>query len=349
MKNNNIKMRYFIMLFLLIGLNSFAEERRAIDFSDSMFKNLSSLQQLMLSEFQENYITLEKYYYNMRCDCSEKFSLFFKQENNTLIYLPINSEPIIAYTRLWEYRSSEGKYFRLDYNDNKIKERLTLELATPKERYLLRKKKNQKYYSIERKKKENIPEELPAEFSVFPLMAFSETGLKLEYLLFQKPIYASICTIEDIVIHPSEDDGDLAIITMMATSKSGGDVHYKFVFLRDYFWVLKEVVVTMEEEIRTTSNQYQKLVKGQIPLLKSSVIETQSIDGKKKYNIHEYEITKIIPGSVDLSEFDVAQFLPPQAKIGEITPAYFSWFIITCILLGVLLMILGTYMKLKKT
>jgi len=62
------------------------------------------------------------------------------------------------------------------------------------------------------------------------------------------------------------------------------------------------------------------------------------------------EVTKIIPGPPDLSEFDVAQFLPPDVNIGEITPITFARLTtgrIVGIVIGVVLIILGIYLKIR--
>lgn len=59
------------------------------------------------------------------------------------------------------------------------------------------------------------------------------------------------------------------------------------------------------------------------------------------------EVTKIVPGPVDVSEFDVAQFLLPGAKIGEVTSAQLSPAWIAAIVTGIFLVILGIYMRVK--
>ena len=59
-----------------------------------------------------------------------------------------------------------------------------------------------------------------------------------------------------------------------------------------------------------------------------------------------YEVTNLIPGPVDLSEFDVAQFLPPGVEIG-VTAAEFSRGRIVAIISGIMLIILGVYLKIR--
>jgi hypothetical protein len=61
------------------------------------------------------------------------------------------------------------------------------------------------------------------------------------------------------------------------------------------------------------------------------------------------EITNLIPGPPDLSEFDVAQFLPPDVKIGEITPVSFTPARIAAIVIGVILLLLGIYMHIRNS
>ena len=63
------------------------------------------------------------------------------------------------------------------------------------------------------------------------------------------------------------------------------------------------------------------------------------------------EITHIVPGPPDLSEFDVAQFLPPGVKIGEatepVTFARLSAARIAAIVVGIVMIIIGIYLKIR--
>jgi hypothetical protein len=60
-------------------------------------------------------------------------------------------------------------------------------------------------------------------------------------------------------------------------------------------------------------------------------------------------ITNLIPGPPDLSEFDVSQFLPPGVKIGEfIEPTRFTTARIVAIVIGIILVILGIYLRLRR-
>ena len=62
-----------------------------------------------------------------------------------------------------------------------------------------------------------------------------------------------------------------------------------------------------------------------------------------------YEVTQIIPGPPDLSEFDVAQFLPPGVRVGEIAKAQLSPARIIAIVIGVVLIILGISSRVRKS
>ncbi|MDR2440758.1 MAG: hypothetical protein LBE12_15460 [Planctomycetaceae bacterium] len=311
-----------------------------------MYAKLSQQQRDLLSEYRENYIKLKNYYCNIFMSAEEKMSLFFRIENGEPFFLHQGSEPIPVYTKESEYRSNGGVYFRLDQIHrvhNESEPRIRLGLVVPDQSYLLRKNKiHEKYFSIVAKRDKQSVDELTIESSVFPFVAFSEGGLGLEFILFQKPFYASTCVIDDISV---DDKEGIVIILVSATSKKGGDVKYRFVFLRNYFWVLNNIVVTMGDTVVTTHNQYQQLIKNSVPLLKSSLIETNSLDGKK-YNFKIFEIKEIAPGAVPLQEFDIAQFLPPDVKIGITTPS-FSYFRLFCLITGLLLLVLGIYLKIK--
>jgi hypothetical protein len=82
-----------------------------------------------------------------------------------------------------------------------------------------------------------------------------------------------------------------------------------------------------------------------IPLLEKVVFKMEE-DRNGKFSVtelREYEINKITPGAVPLSEFEVGHFI---SKIGLQKSTNF--FRITCVLLGLLLMALGIGLKFYK-
>jgi hypothetical protein len=92
-----------------------------------------------------------------------------------------------------------------------------------------------------------------------------------------------------------------------------------------------------------------------VPLLKN-VEKTNGVfednnPQKKKITTQRtvWEITDIVPGPVPLAEFDVKQFLPPEADyVGiEVTRATMSMWRIVCIVLGIILLAIGIGLQIK--
>jgi hypothetical protein len=96
---------------------------------------------------------------------------------------------------------------------------------------------------------------------------------------------------------------------------------------------------------------YDGIVDG-VPLLKtyersSGIIDKDTQEEKMTRQVL-CEVTNLVPGPPDLSEFDVSQFLPPGVKIGEITTASFTPARIAAIVIGIILVIFGLYLRLRR-
>jgi hypothetical protein len=336
-----------------------------IDFTDSMFSKLSQEEKDILSDYAKKYSKIKYFYENIRIDVKEKIYDFCDKDNiplpqNSLPFLKREEEVEIRYNQL----QNQEKFIRIDTlflyidSDNpdvqyKNKQHYIsryISIITPQKLLELEKKDNKNpYYSIVTRRKNNNEGQRPMmQFDTAP---FAETGIPLEKMFFQKPPFRQKEKYVIDYVKPVLDSGNQCI--EIKSSLADSDAYWIFKLSRDHFWGVKETHEHAANFWHKTYCTYDGHKDG-IPLLKSYRIDygRYDLDAAKTEQLTsqiQYEITNIIPGPVDLSEFDVAQFLPPQAKIGEITPARFSWFRIVCISLGILLMILGILMKQKKT
>jgi hypothetical protein len=314
-----------------------------------MYAKLDDLQMSLLREYRDNYVKLTDFYYNATVFASEKEYVFYNRVDGKLVFLPEGAEPILFASCDWEYRSNGCEYYRIEKTTGPpeftVPYRAIL-LISPQKFYVLEKPKPEsRYYSIHlegHKTGENDPS-IDTGFQTLP---FNDDGMELKYLLFQKPHYAEKCSIESVTKRKDQNLGEIVTIEMVGSNQRGS-VRSRFVFLRDHFWVLSEIVTIVENSnTRTVTNKYKNLVKGEIPLIESSTKVSVATESKDKYGIVEFTIKKILPGPAPLSEFDVAQFLPPDTHIG-IKTVVFTVTRIILIVAGLLMLIISIYLKIK--
>ena len=122
---------------------------------------------------------------------------------------------------------------------------------------------------------------------------------------------------------------EIKVISSMHLDSNPDNVHGEIRLSRDS-WVAKETFVRSqvvspgkyfgEIDWVRTSCTYDGVIDG-VPLMKtyrrsSGDYDKETQEEKQNRQIH-CVVTKIVPGPPDLSEFDVAQFLPPNTKIGD--------------------------------
>jgi hypothetical protein len=261
-------------------------------------------------------------------------------------------------------QNQEGKYWcvnALDLSDIAEDEKQQFVparqvlLLTPTKAYGLTKQiDSAPYYSLNlRHSLDTFLETEGIPLLYFNTAPFAERGTTLDRLLFYPPPFSErskknyvidsvkqINEIEPSIEIHSHIEGSVSrwIITLSTKSQSiiktdycGADLSGK------KYWETSECVY--EGEIDN------------VPLLKTYQMESgdfSSQDKEQRIPRHrvQYTITNLIPGPPDLSEFDVAQFLPPGVKIGEeITFARLSTARITAIVISTLLIIFGIAWK----
>jgi len=353
-----------ILSFLLAGKICLA----SVDFlSAPMFSGLSAEERRLLAEYREHYVVLKEHYENAFIIAKEELRSYVTFTGGRHVFRQEGDGPARTIVRDYVYRGNGGKYHRLDEQEivqdrrqnEESKPSILLGLIADDKSFLFSKSDPRaQYYSLNARQKTSDPNIATSIYScIFPFLAFSETVHPLEYLLFQKPHYASSCNVLSVAGEPSAQ-GEVITVLMVAENKEGEKVYYRFEFLRDHHWVIKSSIVETGETRVITRNEYV-LVDGHIPELKRSTIEGVAAevdffgvntDSPKEFKLNYFRTFDIVEskfGPVDLSEFDVAQFLPPGVRIGEVTPAGLSTARIVAIVIGVLLVIFGIYMKIR--
>ena len=236
-------------------------------------------------------------------------------------------------------------------------------LLTPTMGYRLSKSDPLKqYYSLNIKRDMKSPDskdDIGLSIIYFDTAPFSSNDTPLEEIVFRCPplIKGKPYIVE--YVRQKEIDGEQVV--EIRTSRADFTDTFREIKLDRNSWCVKEIycrtgltLSSGEEEVRwyREACTYGGIVDG-MPLLKTYRMSF----GKYDKNAQEdkiigqmsCEVTNLIPGPPDLSEFDVAQFLPPGIKIGkDISPAHFSPIRIAAIVIGLTLFILGIYMRLRR-
>jgi len=186
---------------------------------------------------------------------------------------------------------------------------------------------------------------------------FCVDAMPLENIVFQCPPLIKGKPYVVDYIRQKEVDG--RPVVEIRTSRADLTDSFREIKLDKNSWGILEIYARSgltlpsgEREIQWTREicTYDGVVDG-VPLLKTY----HRSFGKRDKNSQEdrmisqmsCEVTHLVLGAPDLSEFDVAQFLPPGVKVGEITPARLSTARIVTIVISIILIILGIYLKIR--
>ncbi|MDR2644305.1 MAG: hypothetical protein LBC74_16105 [Planctomycetaceae bacterium] len=361
MKKNYLVLGLFFLLFVIAHnvwlVKTFGDDSLVsvddIVWSDSMFAELNKEQKDLLVEYCQNYNKIVEFYRdNVTMYATRKTKRYFdwkNTKNNEIDFFTEDREPIVEESGSWEYRSNTGKYFcAKETTESGINH---IFLITPERNYLLDKRSlDTVHYSVAKESSSPIEDFImpSLEDVAFSMIPFSNDGIALKYILFQKPPYASKHIIKDIVTKNS-NGYNVVEVNLFTVGSKNKEILSHLVFLRDHFWVLLEynTELPQDDTLRLIQNEYDQLERDKMPLLKSSVMtSTKLLDKTKRYRRYECDVTKIIAGPAPLSEFDVAQFLPPGSRVG-IKTAYFSPIRILAIFVGFAFLIISILLKIK--
>jgi hypothetical protein len=326
-------------------------------FNRAQFAGLPDEQVVLLEEFFAAYKGLKAFYQNAAISARETDFRAPLQKDGLPIPVPV-ADLVVRVVREGEYRSREGKYFRLDGeirypNEPALPREVLTGIIRPEESFLLgRDQGDGKYYLKGHGKSRD--EYLGELYSyLFPVAPFASLGgMLLEYEVFT-PL--SDKTIVSVEVAGDLDEVIATVVIRYASDK--GTVVRRIQLLRNRHWAVKRI----DDESHTNTDQGEVLgrnlqecdYEGEIsgfPVLKRIFRETRAgyvRDGEPVLRVRNIiDVSTVTAGPSDLSVFDVGKLVPKFDRVGEITsPSRIRWLLI---INGVILLIIGIFISRKK-
>jgi len=357
----------------------------SIDFTDPIFSKLDEEGKNLIREYASAYPKIKRFYGNIRMDVTEK-TFRTTDSQKPLTYVPLNTPPILESERSFEVRyntsdgdtrsggfarvDSQAKYQLIDDpqilgilgQDVQVNYEQRISIITPEMGYSLSKSDQKKqFHSLNvRRNRDTFLSTVGVAVLEFDTAPFAVGALPIDYILFQRAPYLAKNHSYFILSAQCTENQDEQVVKIESCIEDHAEVPPRIytwaLRLSRKNWVVKDIL----EQGWTLSGvkywtryrcEYDGEYEG-MPLLSSyqidfGIYDTDEAQTERTIRQIRYEVTKIVPGPVDLSEFDVAQFLPPGVRIGEVTPAGLSAVRIAAIVIGILLVIFGIYMKIR--
>jgi hypothetical protein len=358
---------FFAFVFVLVAVCKGSELGAVrIDFTDPMFSKLDDQGRDVMREYANAYPKVKDFYRNLRMDVTKKVFRHTASDNLN-VYIPLKTPPILRREELFEvrYNSREGGFSRVDSQikfiqgqDAKMYYARQVDLFTPDFFYGLSKDSpNNQFYSLDakhnREKFESTVGVVSLEFDNAP---FTVGPMPAEHILFQPPYFAKDVPYFIVSAQYSEAPNGLVEIVSCIEENSVPTTMWTIRLLRES-WAIKDIL----HQGRSNGGikfwhrhqcEYDGEFEG-MPLLSSyqinrGIYDTDEAQTKRLITQVRYDVTKLVPGPPDLSEFDVTQFLPPGTRVGEITSTTLSPAWIAAIVIGIIFATLGIYLKMRK-
>jgi hypothetical protein len=382
MKNFRMHILFGMLFVQAVIVHGSEDTAFPVDFNDPVFSRLDEEGKNVIKEFARHLPIIKTFYGNIRMDVSRKVFRYTASKDQ-YTYIPLNGPPILREERLFEVRYNKGNGDILGDGfarvDKQVKFRLSsdpraqqrnaqgrsISLITPEMGYSLSKSNAENpFYSLNMKRsRSSFMSSVGVEVLGFDTAPFSLGPFFIEdlftrtpYIFFKGTSYFVVSAryIED------EQEGEMVELISQTDRPQTPSLPSTWTvrFLRDS-WVVKDAfVLAWSAGGHRFWQRYRREYDGEVegmPLLSSCQEDFGIIDpddGKTERLLSrvQYEVTKIIPGPPDLSEFDVAQFLPPGAKIEEVPPLTFARLSparIAAIVVGIVLIILGIYLRMR--
>ena len=371
----HIKYLQTFVFVICCSLETYVEgaDTISVDFSAKMFSGLSDSEKRIIEDYAGVFPKFQHFYSNMAMSArhrvfrylEEEFSPKAKSLDTPLLMLDVERDVKYRVSVGSGVYSFDGKLHSLvksrlladaqleDADQTSPSEIVTL--ITPSQVYGLTKHSPERQYHAMnfRRKYDAYLKDDGIALLYFDTAPFAETGTTLDRLLLRLPPFP-----------PQSRDN--YVIDSVRQVKEDGQMYVEFrshVIGTNARWIITlsqqtwAVIKTYYEndipglgKCWKTTHCYYEGKDGDIPLLKSYQIDFGYFDENGKMRLAQrdlYDVTNLVPGPPALSEFDVAQFLPPGVKIGEITSATLSPARIAAIVIGVILIILGIYLKIR--
>ena len=374
------QLQFLIVSTLVLGMVVYCNVGTlgmSLKFDDPMYSMLDEESRQLLMEYVSAYPKIKDFYRNIRMDVTLR-TFRYTADEKFRRYIPLAASPLLENEMSFEVRYNnvtvesysrydfQIKYTRPDGPDAHQQDYYPRQIAiiSPDSAFeLTRYNEEKQHYALNLKRKvddyRNNVGVLAWKFDTAP---FGCDGRTMEEILFRRPSFIeknTPCFIDSVKV--VSDGGENFVEIVLRIVYSSEEVSRRTIRLERDTWLVRDIFFQnyyREQESSPPvmywaeySVEYDKSKEG-IPLMSRYNVDTGKYndDGSPTERLRslQYEFTQIIPGPPDLSEFDVAQFLPPGVKIGkDISPAHFSPIRIAAIVVGLILFILGIYMKIR--
>ena len=343
-----------------------------VDFTAKMFSGLSDGEKRIIEDYAGVFPKFQHFYSNMKMSVChrvfqylEEFSPTAKSLDTPLLMLDVERDV--------KYRVSAGSgVYSFDGNlHSLVKSRLLADaqledadqmspteivtLVTPSQVYGFTKHSPERQYPALnfRRKYDAYMKDDGISLLYFDTAPFAETGTTLDELLLRLPPFPPQSRDNYVIdsVRQIEEDGQMYV--EFRSHIIGTNAKWIITLSQQTWAVIKTYY---ENEIPTvgkcwkTTHCYYEGKDGDIPLLKSYQVDFGYFDENEKMRLAQrdvYDVTSLVPGPPDLSEFDVAQFLPPNVKIRELSWGPLSPARIAGMVIGTLLFMIGIYLKIR--
>jgi hypothetical protein len=361
---------FFVFLQVVaLCASAFAVEQFDVNFNDKMFSKLSDAEKSVLADYAKVYPQIKNYYQNMRMDAIKKTFRYTKDDEGKIFLLP-GEEPILLDESVYEIRfnisAEKGTFRRIDVltrfiksdipetiekNESHFHSRSISLVDAQKATELVKVSPKSTYYALESqldlKEREDTYGHSVQYFDTSP---FAAGSWLMEDIIFKIPVAPNIKS-QYFIDHVKEVMIDGEPIVEIKTSYEN-KVVTRIVKLYKKNWLVKESTRTLSNgTYNRTLCVYGDKGHYDFPPLDRYQIDFGIYDvgdqnKKKLVRQFQFEVVKFVHGPPSLSEFDVAQFLPPGNKIGVKT-VVFTLARIVCIVAGLILFFIGVYMKVR--
>jgi len=377
---------FFILIFVLVIVCKGNEGVAVrIDFNDPIFSKLDEEGKGIIKKYAEAYSMVKDFYRNIRMDVTKKTFTNTAAEK-PFTYVPLDGPPILRSERLFtvRYNTRDGDFSRVDEQikfswrnqgqNARVIYPKRVTLLTPEKGYSLSKDDPiNRFYSLTTHRDRRLFEQtIGFEALSFDTAPFSEGPILMEDIFFRKAPYFRG---DDYFVESARytDDREEQFVELTVRMRVKNDSFDDASFADDRFcvwivrlsresWVVKDTFyqdwsVSGKKFWQRHRCEYDGEFEG-MPLLSSyyedsGIYDAEDVQMERTVQQVRWDVTKLVPGPVDLSEFDVAQFLPPEADFGTVAPAVtptggLSAVRIAAIVIGVVLVILGIYLKIRE-
>ncbi|MCR4414574.1 MAG: hypothetical protein NUV77_19325 [Thermoguttaceae bacterium] len=308
------------------------------------FANLSAKEKDLLNEYRANFARLKRCHDNIAIEARERVWAIPPLARD-VSGSSSAAEVVLTEERHFAFHANGGNHYRMDgreYDPRDLSKpiRLGVAIITADEAYLFGQRPSDgEYFVMGRAKSRKGIDEL-ARYS-FHIAPFAEGALSLDAMLLRDGGANTIAKVELL------DDANEQLVAVTSVHASKGNANRTLLrFYRKRAWAVKDI---RHEEITERDRKQLRIVvhrclySGEhegVPLLKKYARETslREIASGKERVVHRqvFDVERIAPGPVALSEFDVAKF-----RVATRIPRLLSVISIHGVILGVVLVILG--------